>query len=264
MTLLTDQRRITRRLLRHIVRAWPALDPLNLAATWPAVLRALLPAVVEEHHTAGEAAVASYLAQRAADVSTVAQGVLFNPVPAEMDLQALERVRASLTITGPVSLQKSLNRGVQPAEASRAALVQVQGAATRHALAGARETTLAAVAEDPVALGWARIPRPDACPFCTLLGTRGAEYKSRESAGPNRRSRRHKTAAGLEFVGEGEFKVHDHCRCVAQPIFAEDWEPPEHIARAEQIYATSTAGKSGKAARQAFAAAITADRKTAA
>ncbi|MGH4013165.1 MAG: hypothetical protein ACRDSL_04385 [Pseudonocardiaceae bacterium] len=246
-TLAEQQQTIVRDLLRLLVALFPSLDPQRITDTWPGLLLALVNEVQAAHTAAGQAAVGVYLDARAQAGTNVAP---FRPSLATLDAQGLQRLRASLTITGPVALMRALRRGQTPGMARKLALVQLQGTATRHALAGARETTLRAVAEDPVALGWARIPRPDACPFCLLLSTRGGVYRSAEAA---------RLTTGRSSRGAGH-TYHDHCRCEVVGIFTEDWTPPEHVAHAEALYREVTAGKSGAAARKAFADAVAAER----
>ena len=247
-TLAEQQRTITGDLLRLLVALFPSLDPERITDTWPGLLLMLVNEVNAAHTAAGQAAVGVYMdARQAAGTNTPP----FRPALAQLDAEGLQRLRASLTITGPVALLRALRRGETPGMARKLALVQLQGAATRHALAGARDTTLQAVAEDPVALGWARIPRPDACPFCLLLATRGGAYRSASAA---------RLTTGRSSRGAGQ-AYHDHCRCEVTAIFTEDWEPPAHVAHAEELYREVTAGKSGAAARKAFADAVNAERR---
>lgn len=213
---------------------------------------ALVGEVQAAHTAAGHAAVGAYLDARQAAGATAPP---FRPVLARLGEEDLQRLRASLTITGPVALTRALRRGESPGTARKLALVQLQGAATRHALAGARDTTVRAVAEDPAALGWARIPQPDACPFCLMLATRSVDaevlYASKQTAA--RTTGRSKRGAGQSY--------HDHDRCEVVAVFSEDWQPPEHVLAAEELWKASTRDKSGAEARKAFAAAVSAQRR---
>lgn len=253
-TLAKQQQGIVQDLLRLLVALFPSLEPERITDTWPGLLMALVNEVDAAHTAAGQAAVGVYMdARKAAGTNTPP----FRPALAQLDEDGLKRLRASLTITGPVALMRALRRGETPGMARKLALVQLQGTATRYALAGARDTTVNAVAADPVALGWARVPRPDACPFCLMLGTRavGGEddrtlYHSKESAG--RTGGRSKRGADQAY--------HDHCRCEVVGVFTPDWSPPDHVLAAEELWKTSTAGKSGAKARKAFADAVNAQR----
>ena len=71
-----------------------------------------------------------------------------------------------------------------------------------------------------------------------MLATRGAVYKSDSTAG---------RTANEKFVGEGEFKYHNHCRCIAVPVFgvyektaeARAWTRQWHDLRRELGYSPS-------------------------
>lgn len=58
-----------------------------------------------------------------------------------------------------------------------------------------------AIQADGKALGWVRVSDGDPCAFCAMLLSRGAVYKSAESA-----------------YGDGDL-YHDNCQCVAVPVF---------------------------------------------
>jgi hypothetical protein len=62
----------------------------------------------------------------------------------------------------------------------------------------------------PQARAWARETRGDCCYFCALMAARGAVYKSEGAAGGD---------ANARFTGEGAFKFHNNCHCVAVPVF---------------------------------------------
>lgn len=233
MALATEQRTLADRLIRLIAQLWPMLDLDRLDETWPALMSLVEGHVQREHEMAARVAVAEYLAARAA--AGVA-GVFIPPIVA----LPLDKLRTSLTVTGPIAYKVARRRGFTPAKASKLALVQLQGAAARHALAGARNTTLQAVAADSEARGWARVPRPNACAFCLMLATRGGAYRSKSTA----------------LSSKSGSSYHDHCGCTAQPIFTDVWTPPKHVREAEELYAASTAGTSGKATLRAFEQAL--------
>jgi len=94
-----------------------------------------------------------------------------------------------------------------------------------------RDTISASALKDPVRVGYARIPRSDACSFCGLLASRGAVYRSEASAGGvvgrgvSAASTAGKVggqgqgtkARGSRSLGSNDF--HNHCRCVTTPVF---------------------------------------------
>lgn len=137
-----------------------------------------------------------------------------------------------------------------------------------------RDTVIGSVAADQSATGYARHASANACAFCALLATRGAVYKTEESASrvtgvslggkdykklrrigdtPEARAAimagtRKKT---IEQGGRalrsslkrtpGE-KYHDHCHCTAVPIFdGQEYEPAPYVQQWMDAYKTTSA-----------------------
>lgn len=241
-----ESNNLVRDLLAIVTGLYPLLKQKDLDQTWPAVLPRMEAAITGKFDEAARLSASRYTEER-----IKALGYASQPLTASLDSEALEALRTSLTVVGPVHIKDALSRGYSADKAGQIGLVGLQGVATRTALQGDILTTLDNVAEDEEALGFARIPKPGACPFCLLLATRGGAYKSRETA-LNTSGRRGKRGPAKGY--------HDHDRCTVVPIFFEDWEPPKHIQEAEELYNTVTRGKSGKAAIQAFTAAINEQR----
>lgn len=149
------------------------------------------------------------------------------------------RVEANLNATGIASYQRAIRAGQTPAQAVDTMAVNMAGSATRLAAEGGREAIRDATERDDDAIGWLRVTDGDACSWCLMLASRGAVYKSAETAG---------RAKSSKFIGPGEFKWHDFCGCTGVPIFDPD-DP--RLDRADELYAEwqrVTQGKSGKAA----------------
>lgn len=72
--------------------------------------------------------------------------------------------------------------------------------------AGFWDTMTENVKEDPEAVGWQRIAREGACPFCRMLADKGAVYRKESTA---------------------TFAAHTTCHCVAAPKFANGDLGPE-------------------------------------
>lgn len=109
-----------------------------------------------------------------------------------------------------------VEHGLSPA-ADRLAKTRtkVDGIATRLVTDVGRGAVLGAVAEDQQATGWVRIAAANACAFCRMLAQRGPVYTE----------------------GTAGFQAHDHCKCVAAPIFeGEAWEPDERVQRWRSQY----------------------------
>lgn len=89
---------------------------------------------------------------------------------------------------------------------------RLEAAMIRLAVQSGRETTVQAVQDDRQAHAWARETRGDCCYFCALMAARGAVYKSKGAAGADANDR---------FTGDGAFKFHNNCHCIAVPVFGE-------------------------------------------
>lgn len=89
-------------------------------------------------------------------------------------------------------------------------------AAARTAMNGGRNAVNQASARDARVIGWARQSTTGTpCYFCAMLISRRVLYKSVFSAGAGARE------DGRVFLGDGMFKFHDNCHCVAEPIFSD-------------------------------------------
>lgn len=73
----------------------------------------------------------------------------------------------------------------------------MQGSAQRLVLNGGRDTITNVSTQDKAAEGWERVIEPGACSFCAMLAGRGGVYKE----------------------STVDFRAHDHCHCVARPVF---------------------------------------------
>lgn len=92
---------------------------------------------------------------------------------------------------------------------------KVDGIATRLVTDVGRGAVLDSVAEDRQATGWVRIAAANACAFCRMLAQRGPVYAE----------------------DTAQFQAHDHCKCVAAPIFeGEAWEPDERVRQWRSQY----------------------------
>lgn len=117
------------------------------------------------------------------------------------------------------------------------ALNRMAGTMQRAVFDGARDTTLVNVAHEPRA-AWARHASANACEFCRLMATRGAVYKSAE------------TAAGEKY--------HDNCHCVAIEVRpGEEYQPPAYVQDWEDQYlqARKDARKDGPVTTKSIMAA---------
>ena len=165
-------------------------------------------ALVRVYRRISAAAAAAYYQafRQAAETAGVPATVLSSTIP---DGQ----IATSLYVTGRDALRKALAAGQTADEAKATTLVRASGAVSRHIIDGGRQTILDSVQADKQAIGWARITDGDPCYFCLTLASRGAVYKSEQTA---------------------SFEAHDHCGCTAMPVY-KGTEIPD-LQRWQQIY----------------------------
>ncbi|MGZ0151882.1 VG15 protein [Kribbella sp. WER1] len=113
------------------------------------------------------------------------------------------------------------------------ALVTSVGASVRQMINGSRDTIYNGVRDDSRALGWMRVTDGKPCSFCAMLASRGAVYKSKETAGGSR-------------------AYHDHCSCFPKPLYRADEPLPENAREFLELWKESTKGLSSNAAQNAF------------
>lgn len=186
-------------------KAWPSLDLSRLKATLPRFRLEVAAAIRYFSPAAARAATRFYLQQRTDAGFPNAPRLSVEQAP------SIEHIGASVNwATEPLWGESDL-----PAAEKR-----LEAVVERMVLDVGRRQILTAVNEDRQATGWARIPEGDCCYFCAMLSTRGAVYKSEATAGRDSNDRlREIDGVVRKFVGPGEFKVHDHCRCHAEPVF---------------------------------------------
>jgi hypothetical protein len=224
-----------------IERLWPHLDLLNLKRSLPAFIAAVTLEIQSHAQASATLAVRQYTQQRVA----AGEGRGFSPRPADPPSLAqitsmvnwsveplfssnVQALASGQPEAAPTELLPSGGSAIADAKARLAA------AAERQVLDTGRQTIADNAQTDRKAKGWARVPEPGACSFCLMLATRGAVYRAEQSA---------------------EFKTHDHCRCHIEPVFTA-YEPSAAVRQAQALWATSTRGKSGNAARIAFRQAV--------
>jgi hypothetical protein len=214
-----------------IAKLWPSLDLFHLREALPAFKAAVVQEVQRHAQVSATLAVQQYRRERVA----AGAGRGFTPIPADPPVIA----QVSQAVDWAVQPLWSADVLTQPlTEAGSSAIADAKArlaaAAERQVLDTGRQTIVDNAQADRKAKGWARVPEPGACSFCLMLATRGAVYRSEQSA---------------------EFKTHDHCRCHVEPVFTA-YEPSAAVRQAQALWATSTRGKSGNAARIAFRQAV--------
>lgn len=221
--------------LAELVAFWRTLDTADAAASTVA-MREFLPALFDSYvPMSAELGALFYDDLRAA---ANADGVFLAehaPGPAAGRVQAL-------TGWGMAPLFR------EAPDAARA-LSLLSGGVQRIVSDGARETVAMNADGDPVGTTYARHASANACAFCALLATRGDAYGSKGAAervvgrgktpadeivGWRGKQAKGVKARGIQSLGH---KYHDHCHCVAVPVFpGEGYEPAPYVKKWEQAY----------------------------
>lgn len=199
---LTEQHRIAQlgiraQALRDFTRIWPLWTPRNPRSFGDLVLATTT--LVRAYQPVSSALAGSYFTAFRA-----AENVDGDAAPVLASAPADAMVASSLYATGETATRDAISAGRAPEAAMQAAFVRTSGAVSRHILNGGRETIVGSVQQDDHARGWARITDADPCAFCLVLASRGAVYKTEETA---------------------DFQAHDHCGCAAEPFY-EGSKPP--------------------------------------
>lgn len=101
-------------------------------------------------------------------------------------------------------------------------LTALAGSSERHVFTSARETVVSNAQREGVT--WARYASANACPWCRVLATREAVYKSADNA----------------------IKGHDNCHCLAVPVREGDiWTPPDYVQGWAEEYNAARAAVGG-------------------
>jgi hypothetical protein len=215
----STQATIAERVANAIVGLWNhVINPAKFAETWEQ-LNPVVQGIIETHYQMSAAEAAQFYAN-----SRVLAGFPAVHVPGK-DLAAdyLDRVVQSM---GQGQFFHYLKEA-EPDQASTMARDGLRGAGTRMTLLGGRDTITQAAVNDPVADGWERVITAGACGFCSMLAGRGGVYSEKSV----------------------NFRAHDHCHCVARPVFQGQKSVNADLSEA---WGEVTKGHKGAAARAAW------------
>jgi hypothetical protein len=225
-----QQHAIVLDITRQVSGLWREVDPRAIDRTWPIVSRAVAQTIEQGYASSTAQAVAYMRAHADASHVDLAGQVL---AAQRIDPDQLE---TAMRVTGPVALKSATGAGMSPEQAAQVAVVRLSGSAGRLALLGGRNTIAQTVAASDKIVGWRRVIGGRACFWCAMLASRGAVYKTEQTA---------------TFQGASGHKYHDHCACLPEPLYEHEQEPPE-VEALRQQFATAAAGHSGSEAIAAF------------
>lgn len=210
----------------------PATQPATTAAS---LIRDTVPLIVAEYGPQAASAAADYYDEvRASTIGLAATTYATTLIPDAPD----DVVQDALSWALAPLFDPSLN----PDDT----LGRTAGQLEKLVRAHARKTTFLNAAQDPIGTRYARVAQPDACAFCRLLATRGADYRSAESAltavgeiDPRDPWRQDKLRGprGTQQIGES---FHDNCRCDVIAVFpGETHEYAPQVSEWQEQYETA-------------------------
>lgn len=124
-------------------------------------------------------------------------------------LPGAAQVAAALHSSGAAVAKGRIGRGESPEDAAQTAARAVAAKGVKLVMDGGRAPLEAEVRNRRHgAVGYARVVDADPCPFCAMLASRGAIYRSDSF-----------DASNSLFTGDNRFKVHDGCGCTLEPIY---------------------------------------------
>ena len=200
--------------LAELAKIWRGINTLNANATRDLMLEAV-PLLVTSYGDVA-ATVAADFYDDVRDASEARGRFTAEPV-ADLDADDLRgQVRWSLS---PI-----YSRTPDPEQA----LSRLSGKVDEYTLQSGRDTVATNTRRDPAGPRWARVPVGKTCAFCVSLASRGAAYRSEESA-------------------RGANRYHGGCDCTPAPFWPNDPYPDGYDPDAlyEQYNAARTAAGSG-------------------
>lgn len=230
---------------RQFLALWPVLDKLHVGKSSPDWLRLAIGLIAQWRDASSMLG-----AEHFVKMHEIQTGLQTSRPPLAPDLPNIAIVK-DLLWAGPGELKRSRLMGLADGvdglpnvRADQRAQLLSTEVASKLVLSGGRDTTVAAVHADKRALGFMRVPDDDPCYFCAMLASRGPVYKTAESAGELN-------------------DWHPDCDCHVEAIFTRNAAIPAASKGYADLWKTSTAGKSGQEAINAFRAAYNAAKKQA-
>jgi hypothetical protein len=214
-------------LVRDVLGLWGHLDLSKIKSSWPAVRAAMMAELQSAFRQSALSAQDFYTMSR--ELAGITQDLpRFDNTSPALNLPVASQV---LDMTGPGRLLHDIKQGQPLQQAFQRGGVNLAGAMSRMALSAGRGVVLDTVKADPKAIAWARITSGNPCYFCAMLASRGAVYKTAQSAG---------------------FEAHNHCACTAAPVFRKQDVKSLTSKDLAQEWQRATRGLSGKAAIKAW------------
>jgi len=229
--------------MQAIRTLWASTTPLASEDAWEAFSAAVRAVMPRYGQTAGVVALDNYRAARRA------AGITTTPTLPRIPEMPASKIDAGLDWARRAMKDIAAEQAGQLAEIETKIRARAEAAMQKALLDEARETTIEAVVGDDKALGYRRVPRPDACAWCLALATRTTSrrgqavnftrYGTPGSMGGDEHWGVYKSraAAGQTPIGSKQInRFHNNCHCVVEPIFSTDFEVPEWLRDVKALY----------------------------
>ena len=218
-----SQLQLQRSAAAQAAELWGSLQIEETTDNAPLWSLAVLEKIVENRNHSYVDTQAFYNAMRAA----VGEGEFFvHQSPTDIN-KTIQRLLA----TGPLRVRMLVKAGMSLRDAKAEALTLHQAVVADESVQTGKDFLGTAIHEDRVAVGYARVPKPNACAFCIMLASRGAVYSKDTVLKTTGRS---KFGAGKSY--------HPNCGCTMTPVFSHDQKLPTMVASAEQEWHFHTDG----------------------
>lgn len=239
----TTQVALTAALVAALQRLWPSVNPLAGAAAKSAYSRGV--AALTEHFAQASISLSTdfYDAHRAgAGIGGTFNAAVIDTPPQSLIDSDLDWAFRAMT---EAEIQHRVEAAIQKAVAD-----------------AGRDQVVAAVAGDEKALGFARVPKPDACYFCLEMAIRKTKPRENSPARPGVYKSR--GAAGQlppNDLGQVN-RYHNDCQCVVEPVFSVDFQLTPQVLAAEELYKRSTVNSKRGEGSNDFRRALATFRET--
>lgn len=229
-----QQESIALAVAKRLLPLWRILDFRDLKGSRTPWIQAVLP-VVQAGYSASQQAAAKFMVDvRHASLPAARDLAEVTPDPFPAIQSAV-----SLLSTGPGEVLAQMP--AEEKQAMDAGLVKSSKVSMRIVGDGGRNLVQQRVDHDRSALGFARVLDGNPCYFCSMLASRGAEFKERSF-----------DASNAKFKGDGVAKVHDGCHCTLKPVYSQlDSRDPVSQALLKQ-WEANTEGFTGHDMVKAF------------
>lgn len=229
---------------------WASLNPASSEVAWEAFAASVRAVVPQYGQAASVVSLDNYRLTRAS------AGITTTPRLPQIQTVSTSKIDAGLEWARRFEADSAATL----AEFEAKIQGRVDAAMQKALMDEARATTVAAVEGDELALGFRRVPRPDACAWCLTQAIRRTTRRGLAKdfkryggpGGPGMGGDEHwgvfksRAAAGQTPEGADEInRFHNNCQCIVEPIFDAAFVPPEWLRDMAALYDDTDGGLNG-------------------